>query len=87
MDRAEFLKRATAGAAGLALGTAVTSQRSATSQTARPNILLIMTDGAALVADLDVAPLLVAPAVIALAVLAIWNSWQLTLVDTEVRDI
>jgi N-acetylglucosamine-6-sulfatase len=44
MDRAEFLKRATAGAAGLALGTAVTSQRSATSQTARPNILLIMTD-------------------------------------------
>jgi len=45
MDRAEFLKKATAGAAGLALGTAVTShKKSATAQAGRPNILLIMTD-------------------------------------------
>jgi arylsulfatase A-like enzyme len=44
MDRAEFLKKATAGAAGLALGTAVGSHKSLTAQAAKPNILLIMTD-------------------------------------------
>jgi arylsulfatase A-like enzyme len=44
MDRAEFLKRATAGAAGLALGTAYTSRKRATAQETKPNILLIMTD-------------------------------------------
>ena len=43
MDRAEFLKRATAGAAGLALGTAAVSRKIVTAQSARPNILLIMT--------------------------------------------
>ncbi len=43
MDRAEFLKRATAGATGLALATAA-AQKSTTAQADRPNILLIMTD-------------------------------------------
>jgi N-acetylglucosamine-6-sulfatase len=44
MDRAEFLKKATAGAAGLALATAATASKSETAQAAQPNILLIMTD-------------------------------------------
>ena len=44
MDRAEFLKRATAGAAGLALATAAPARKSATARAAKPNILLIMTD-------------------------------------------
>ena len=44
MDRAEFLKKATAGAAGLDLAATATSRKSAEAQAARPNILLIMTD-------------------------------------------
>jgi arylsulfatase A-like enzyme len=44
MDRAEFLKKATTGAAGLALGTAIASRQRAPAQAIRPNILLIMTD-------------------------------------------
>ena len=44
MDRAEFLKKATAGAAGLALATAATVQKTEPAQAAPPNILLIMTD-------------------------------------------
>ena len=44
MDRAEFLKKATAGAAGLALATAATASKSEPAQAAQPNILLIMTD-------------------------------------------
>lgn len=44
MDRKEFLKRATAGAAGLALASAATTRWSTTAQAAKPNILLIMTD-------------------------------------------
>ena len=44
MDRADFLKRATASAAGLALGTAAALRKSEPALEARPNILLIMTD-------------------------------------------
>ncbi len=44
MDRAEFLRRAGAGAAGLALAAAAPRRRNATAQASRPNILLIMTD-------------------------------------------
>lgn len=44
MDRAEFLRKAGAGAAGLALAAAAPVQRSATAQASKPNILLIMTD-------------------------------------------
>jgi arylsulfatase A-like enzyme len=44
MDRAEFLKSATAGAVGLALATAALARKSETTQAAQPNILLIMTD-------------------------------------------
>jgi arylsulfatase A-like enzyme len=44
MDRAEFLKSATAGAVGLALATAAPASKSETTQAAQPNILLIMTD-------------------------------------------
>src|SRR4028119_106410 len=44
MDRAEFLKKAGAGAAGLALAAAAPGRRSTTAQASRPNVLLIMTD-------------------------------------------
>jgi N-acetylglucosamine-6-sulfatase len=44
MDRAEFLKKTIAGAAGLALATAATVRKNETAQAAQPNILLIMTD-------------------------------------------
>jgi N-acetylglucosamine-6-sulfatase len=44
MDRAEFLKRATAGTVGLALATAAPARKSATTRAVKPNILLIMTD-------------------------------------------
>lgn len=44
MDRAEFLRRVTAGAAGLALATAAPPRKGATARAAKPNILLIMTD-------------------------------------------
>ena len=44
MDRAEFLRRAGAGAAGLMLAPSAPRRRTATAQASRPNILLIMTD-------------------------------------------
>ena len=44
MDRAEFLRRAGTGAAGLALAGAAFGRRGAGAQEARPNVLLIMTD-------------------------------------------
>lgn len=44
MDRTEFLRRAGAGAAGLALATSAPRRRSARAQASKPNILLIMTD-------------------------------------------
>jgi N-acetylglucosamine-6-sulfatase len=44
MDRAEFLKKAGAGAAGLALAASAPGRRSATAQATKPNVLLIMTD-------------------------------------------
>jgi N-acetylglucosamine-6-sulfatase len=44
MDRAEFLRRVGAGTAGLALATFGSSWKSATAQSSKPNILLIMTD-------------------------------------------
>lgn len=44
MDRTEFLRRAGAVAAGLALATSAPRRRSARAQASKPNILLIMTD-------------------------------------------
>jgi arylsulfatase A-like enzyme len=44
VDRAEFLRRAGAGAAGLMLASSAPRRRTATAQATRPNILLIMTD-------------------------------------------
>ncbi len=44
MDRAEFLKRAGMGTAGLAFATSAPAGKSAAARTSRPNILLIMTD-------------------------------------------
>lgn len=44
MDRAEFLKKATAGTVGLALAGAAPARKNATAQATKPNILLIMTD-------------------------------------------
>jgi arylsulfatase A-like enzyme len=44
MDRAEFLKRAGIGTAGLALARATFGRRGAGAQEGRPNVLLIMTD-------------------------------------------
>jgi arylsulfatase A-like enzyme len=44
MDRAEFLRRAGAGAAGLALAAPALGCRSETAQETKPNVLLIMTD-------------------------------------------
>ena len=44
MDRAEFLRRAGAGAAGLALAAPALGSRSETPQATKPNVLLIMTD-------------------------------------------
>ncbi|CAA9385228.1 MAG: Choline-sulfatase [uncultured Rubrobacteraceae bacterium] len=44
MNRAEFLRRAGAGAAGLALAASAPRRTAATAQARRPNILLIMTD-------------------------------------------
>ncbi len=44
MDRAEFLRRAGVGAAGMALAAAAPGQRGARAQASKPNILLIMTD-------------------------------------------
>ncbi len=44
MDRTEFLKRATAGAAGLALTAVAPARKGATARASKPNILLIMTD-------------------------------------------
>lgn len=44
MDRAEFLRRAGAGAAGLALAASTPRWRGAAAQASKPNILLIMTD-------------------------------------------
>src|ERR687898_187660 len=44
MDRAEFLRRAGTGAAGLALAGAAFGRRRVAAQSSRPNVLLIMTD-------------------------------------------
>src|SRR3712207_3812468 len=44
MDRAELLRRVGAGTAGLALPTFGSNWKSATAQSSKPNILLIMTD-------------------------------------------
>ena len=44
MDRAEFLKKAGAGAAGLALAGSALGGKSETAQATKPNVLLIMTD-------------------------------------------
>jgi N-acetylglucosamine-6-sulfatase len=44
MDRAEFLRKASVGAAGLALATAASARNNVTALATRPNILLIMTD-------------------------------------------
>ena len=44
MDRAEFLRRAGTGAAGLMLASSALEHRSATAQATKPNVLLVMTD-------------------------------------------
>jgi hypothetical protein len=44
LDRAEFLKRAGAGAAGLALAAAAPGRIGTTARADNPNVLLIMTD-------------------------------------------
>ncbi len=44
MNRAEFLRRAGTGAAGLMLASSALGHRSAAAQSTRPNVLLIMTD-------------------------------------------
>ena len=44
MDRAEFLRRVGAGAAGLMLASSAPRRRTATVEASKPNVLLIMTD-------------------------------------------